>query len=126
MNKLSHEEYYDLVNKNSEGVPSHFQYDPLVSSGTLNIWPTPAGSESYLEVTFERQLEDLTADGQTFDFPAEWLEVLTYQLAVRLCSVFGVPGRLQDIQMIAMEMLQDKLSWDNEVNYIQLSIERGY
>jgi hypothetical protein len=75
--------------------------------------------------TYERVVEDLTNTSDNFDFPPEWLEALTYQLAVRLCRPFGKPAALKELFPLASLMLQKLLDWDSEICCIQMSPDVG-
>ena len=120
---LSHEEYFDLPNKtmNSDN-PTHFYYNPDLTSGLLYLWPRPADPNVYFEFTYERTLEDFDASTDNADLPTEWLEVLTYQLAVRIAPAFGKDEKSMALLIpMASSMLEDILNWDSEVTSIKLS-----
>jgi hypothetical protein len=124
--ELSHEEFFNLPNKNLNSAnPSHFYYSPDLSDGTLYLWPRPSDPEVYFAFTYDRMLEDFDASTDNADFPTEWLEVLTWQLAVRLAPAFG-KGQMaiQQIEPKAISMLQDMMAWDNET--VSVYIQPGY
>lgn len=119
---LSHEEYFDLPSKtlNADN-PTHYYYNPDLTSGKLYLWPRPANPEVYFEFTYERALEDFDASTDNPDLPAEWLEVLTYQLAVRIAPAFGKDEKSMALLIpMATSMLEDLLNWDSEVTSIKL------
>lgn len=117
---LSHQEYFDLPNKTNQGLPTHFYYNPDLTTGNLYMWSVPSDPQMYFEVTFERQLEDFDSATNTPDFPSEWLECLTYQLATRVAPAFGKSNMLQAISPLA-EALYEKVSgFDCEAGSISL------
>ena len=125
MMTLSHQEYFDLPNKELNGNPTHFYYNPDLTTGNLYMWARPSTPETYFEVTFERQLEDFDGSTHTPDFPSEWLECLTYQLAVRLAPAFGKLNVIPVLAPLATELFDKVSSFDTEVNSISLIPDGG-
>ncbi len=119
----SQQEYFDLPSKNSPGQPNCFYYNPDLSSGNLYLWPVPNDPEMYFEFTFERQLEDFDAATDNPDFPSEWLECLTYQLATRLAPAFGKAAMLQAISPLAEALYEKVSSFDCEIGSIKIQPE---
>lgn len=127
MQELSHQEYFDLPTKTHNGLSSHFYYNPDISTGTLYLWPRPNDPEMYFAFTYDRMLEDMDAVGNNADFPVEWLEVITYQLAVRLAPAFGKEQKVVAMIMpMAVSMLDDMLNWDTETASVYLVPDKGY
>jgi len=118
MVRLSHQDFFNLPNKSTNGTPSHYYYNPDLTDGLLHLWPRPSDPEVYFEFTFERMIEDFDASTNNPDFPSEWLECLTYQLAYRLAPPFGKDKN--KLQPEASVMLTDLLNWDAEVTSITI------
>lgn len=126
MTKLSQEDYYNLPNKTTNGIPSHFYFKPDLTTGLLYLWPRPNNPDYYFRFTYERFLEDMDADGDNFDFPVEWLECLTYQLAVRIAPAFGRDQKLLTvIAPLASNLLENMMDWDHEVVDVQVTPDRS-
>lgn len=90
--QLSRQEYFDTPTKTSTGLPNSWFFDPQRSSRTLYIWPVadaPTAASTTLPYTYTRIIEDIDALENDPDVPAEWLEVLVYNLAVRLGPRYG-------------------------------------
>ncbi len=118
---LSHEEFFDIPAKSTSGAPNSYYYNPDLTTGKLHIWPVPDDPEVYLEFTFERMIEDFDAATDNADFPSEWLECLTYQLATRLAPAFGKTDVLASISPMA-EALYEKVSgFDCEAGSVSIS-----
>lgn len=100
--------------------PTQWSYKPGNTYGTLYLWPCPSDGSERLMVTYERVLEDLDNTSDNFDFPAEWLEPITYQLALRIARPFGKASAINDILPLAESMLNNLLDWDSEVSSIQM------
>lgn len=128
ISKLSSEDFHNLPNKTTGGTPTHFYYNPDVSNGVLKLWQRPSLPTWRFHLTISRILEDFDASTNTPDFPQEWLEVLTYQLASRLALSFRVDQQtITNLTQMASIMLENMLSWDNEVTSIQIiPNRRGY
>lgn len=121
MIQLSHAEYFDLPMKSLNGLPSHFYYNPDILDGRLYLWPRPDSPSFYFEVTYDRMLEDLDASTDNIDFPQEWLECTTYQLAVRLAPAFGKDAKVMTmLAPMASAMLEDMKNWDQEIGSVFL------
>jgi len=121
MTQLSREDFMNLPSKGINGQSSHYYYDPNLTDGTLHLWPRPDDPEQFFRFTYTRMLEDFDASTNNPDFPSEWLEVLTYQLAVRLAPAFGKDEKmLASIVPIASQLLENMLNWDNEVGSMYL------
>lgn len=85
-------EVYDLQNaKATEGTPTMLAYDPQLDNGVAYFWPRFSDGKSLVVIGFQRPFEDFDASGDTPDFPQEAYDMLTYQLAVRLAPVYGMP-----------------------------------
>jgi hypothetical protein len=114
LQEMSRAEYFDLPNKTSTGRPTGYYYDPQLTTGKIYLWPTVAtGVTATLKFTYQRSLEDFDAAGDEPDFPQEWLECLSYNLAVRLAPKFGATIS-QEVAGIAIESLDDLMGWDRE------------
>jgi hypothetical protein len=120
MTSLAYDTYMNLPTKSISGVPNQFTYNPNLTDGSLYIWPRPNSGIYRINFTSERVIEDLDALTNDFDFPAEWLEALTWQLALRLCPAFGKDQRMvNSILPMAQAMLQDLLDWDSEISSLE-------
>lgn len=123
---LSHQDFFNLPNQDSNGVPTHYYYNPDLSDGKVYLWPRPSNPKYYFRFTYERMLEDFDAASDNPDFPTEWLECITYQLAARLADGFGKSQSAQPIIQKAGIMLQDMLNWDAEVESLYLQPDMRY
>lgn len=125
---LSHSEYFDLPNKNQAAAnPSHYYYNPNISSGRLYLWPSPSDPSIRFGLTYTRMLEDFDSAANTPDLPQEWLQVITYQLAVRLAPSFDAEDKANKmIVPLASILYQDMLDWDTEVESVYFQPDSGY
>lgn len=119
LSQIGYQDYQMLGAKKSQGSPSQFNYKPDINYGTLYLWSCPSDGAERIQLTIERQLEDLDDATNDFDFPSGWFEPLTWQLAVRLCEPFGKGKRLERILPLASLFYKKLLDWDTEVGVIQ-------
>ena len=119
MASIPYQDYMNLPSKSSSGVPNQFSYMPGNTTGVLYLWQRPNSGIYRINFTSERIIEDLDNAGDNFDFPSEWLEPLTWQLAMRLCPAFGKDKRMiSSIAPVASMMLENLLDWDSEVTSV--------
>ena len=115
---LSRDEYWRLSDKTtSSSLPTQYYFDPERTSSSISIWPVPdsTAATGTIELTYQRQIEDITNTTNEIDFPAEWLDAITYQLALRLAPRYGYPSNERYILMReAKEALDRALAWDTE------------
>jgi len=126
MSTMSYQDYFNMPAKTINGVPTQFCYDPKLTNGRLYIWPRPADTSYRIQFTSERLIEDMDTLTNDFDLPSEWLETITYQLALRIGPAFGKDQKiLATIGPLASAMLEALKDWDAEVTSIDLIPERG-
>lgn len=83
----SRQEYDEVTNKLTPGVPLAVYFDPQRAARTLKVWNVPTtaiAASTTINYTYLRVIEDLDSLNDDFDVPQEWLEVLQYSLAARL------------------------------------------
>lgn len=124
---ISYEEYHNLPTKSTNSIPNQFHYSPKNISGKLYLYPRPNDGGDRIHLSYERIIEDLDTAADDFDFPSEWLECITYQLALRLGSSFGRGQKaLTEIAPLASTMLEDLLSWDAEHTELRIIPDMDY
>lgn len=118
---LAYQDYFDIPTKSTASQPNQFHYNPDLTSGTMYLWPQPSDGSGRVQFTYERIIEDINTAAETFDFPSEWLEAITYQLAMRLGPFFGKTKRAAEMTPLASVMLNNLLDWDSEITEITFS-----
>jgi len=113
MIELSNAEYFNLPSKKSEASPVEWYYDPQLGTGALYLWPTPDTVDDVIRFTYWRSIEDADAVSNDLDFPAEWLECLKYNLALRLAPEYGKPIA-PEAAMLARELKEKLEDFDQE------------
>jgi hypothetical protein len=122
MTPISRQEYALLPNKATPGMPVQVYYDPQVSTGVLYVWPVPSGATDKIILTVDRILEDVGADDTTFDLPPEALEMLKFNLALRLAPEYAL-GMAQvtfiEKYAIALKAKLEGFQQDNASTFFQ-------
>lgn len=114
---ISREEYWNLGDKTSEGIPNEIYYDPQDNLGVIYVFnPADANTAGKtIELVYQRPFEDMVASTDDLDFPVEWEEAIEWGLAQRLAPRNGVSvNRTGQIRAHARLALDEALGWDSE------------
>ena len=61
MIQMARIDYLNLPNKDNQGTPVQFWYDPdKKDSGLLRLWPTPSSNNTLINFTYYKPLEVFT------------------------------------------------------------------
>jgi hypothetical protein len=102
---ISRTEYASYPNPESEGFPTTFWFDRLLSP-TVTLWPVPNGTQTSLDYYRVRQIQDSNfSDGQQVEMPYYFLEAFAYGLAQRLALIWA-PEKVQLLKPLADESYQ--------------------
>lgn len=122
---VPNEDFDRIVNKAfTSNYPNIVAYSPQMGSGFVRLWPTPSNVQCCFKFEYLRPIQDISSNTNTFDLPQEWLECITYNLAVRIAPAYeinlssgGITGN-PDILRQAAQYLQDLKAWDSSNPYI--------
>jgi len=122
MRQLSRQEYMNLSDKTTEGSPYSYYFDKLEgitnissSNPVLYVYTEPNNLREYLKYDVVKTIDDIdTVGSDNFFFPDEYLEAITYNLAVRLAPAFGKENKLPVLMPMAKEYLDDAIRNDSE------------
>lgn len=124
MSIMSRQEYMDLPNKTTPGIPLQWFYSAQLDNGELYTWPLEVLAQYAMRFTWYRPIFDVTSVSQTLDFPQEWSLPLTWALAEEMGAEFDVPAQrwtlIQQKAAMAREMAAD---WDRESEPIQFGVD---
>lgn len=109
-------EFMQIPNKTAQGKANQWYYAPGVSDATFYVWPTADDVGDCIRISYSRRIQDFDAASDTPDLPQEWLEPITYNLAVRVAPSYGISTQKlnPDITLIAASSLQEMQLWDEE------------
>lgn len=84
---------YDFndLSTNASGTVVNFYYQPLRTTGLIQLWPTPNDSTTTITFHYQSPYEDMNSATDDFDFPSEWMMALIYNLAWTLAPEYGTP-----------------------------------
>lgn len=114
MFEMNREDYEDLPQKDSTGLPTQFFYDRQAESGTFYVWPVlSVANGQTIEYSYEREYEDMNDPDAVPDFPVEFYNSVVILLADSLAGVFGRSAWRMENAMRVMEAKSGMLG--NEV-----------
>ena len=115
---ISKQEYNILGSKSSTGVSNSIYLFPTNTFSTVYLYlmPTAAQVSTYaVHFVARRPLYDISASGDTPDFPNEWMQSLVWGLADQLALEYSVPlNHRQEIAMKAATYKDQLEGWDVE------------
>jgi hypothetical protein len=87
---LTKDEWYAIEDKTVTGAQvEKLWYNPTMSSGTVNVWPVPAATNT-LTLVVQTPITALATVGTTVAFPPGWERALAYNLALEIAPEFTV------------------------------------
>jgi hypothetical protein len=115
LDMLARGDYAELARKNATGKPVQFYYDKQLTTGYINIWPTTDDESDVIRFFYERIIEDAGIGTDNIEYPIEWAEAISSNLALRIAPGFGVPLDVQaNIRGLAGAALDLAKGYDRE------------
>ena len=107
-------QFMSLSNKDAEGPCTAFFYTPQLTEGVMYVYPTPSSTGDTIKFSYVEAFQDFDASGDNPDFPQEWLECLTKNLAVTVAPAYGISisSSMPDLGVEARTLL-DELSMND-------------
>lgn len=127
MMELTKQEFYDLPDKTTNGIPTQWYFDPQQATSSLYVWPVllTATTEN-LRVTYQRFIDDVDDLDENIDVTVEWLSTLGYNLAARCADDYGRHGPHIDRIIARAEVLFDRMADHDRPEVIRFVPERRY
>lgn len=113
---MTRNEYFDIHDKEMSNIPSSYFYSLGNRTGTFYIWPVQPDVKDYLRITYQRVLHDLVDATDDIDLPAEWLEPIVLNLAVKLSHPHKSKASIE-LRQDARESLENAKRMNNELGY---------
>lgn len=130
MNEMTRQEYFDLPQKENAGIPHSYYINVQRDSTVMAIWqPLASVTTETIQYTYQRRFEDIDSLNDTLDVLPEWLEVVGYNLAVRLAPRYPDARPIfNEIKAQAETLKQDMLDDDREafIRFIPAGIEQSF
>jgi hypothetical protein len=124
---VSRTEYASYTNKQSQGAPSVFWFDRLLSP-TVTLWPVPNGQQASFNYYRLRQTQDANfSNGQNVEIPYYMIEAYALGLAYRL-ALSWAPDRVPILKPLADEAwaIASKQNTENVSVYISPALGGYY
>jgi len=112
MGRLSRAEYQTRPNKTTQGRPSQFWLERLVTP-VLHIYQAPSNSTDTVRFYAMERIEDISTAQNTINIPSRFLPAITSGLTYYLAQKFK-PERIADTKMLYEEELNQALDEDRE------------
>jgi len=109
MEIVSRADYMALPNKILQSHPLQVYYDK--GHGAMYVWPTGTSTQKTIIITTQRPVQDFDDQGNTPDFPKEWVLPIKYNLAEMLAPSGSVPPA---VASKAQELLAAVVRFDEE------------
>lgn len=106
---VSRADYMGIPNKILQSPALQIYYDK--GHGELYVWPTGTSTYKTIIVTVQRPVQDFDAQGNTPDFPKEWILAFKYNLAEMLAPGSTVSPM---VSQKARELLGSLVAYDEE------------
>lgn len=115
---ISHFNYNEFGSKFSTGTSNSVYVHIGRDQAQVNLYLTPdttAATTYQLHLSTQRQLFDMSAAGDNFDFPAEWYYALGWNLALELATDNSVDAEtFNRVAQMAMKTLSEVEDFDRE------------
>lgn len=87
---INRDQYAQITDKTTGGIPALFYYEPTFPLGTLTFWPLPATAGT-IKVQYPQPLPEFATTNTDIVFPPGYRETIHYALCIALANEFSVP-----------------------------------
>jgi hypothetical protein len=124
--KIGEQEYFDLTDKDSAGVPNSVWYRASLDDGKMFVWPTGDGQTDKLVAIAHYYPDDFDAASDTAQFPIQWTSALIWGLAAELGPEYGLPDREQK-RNLTIAAMKREAALDSDIEDAPVQFARaGY
>lgn len=125
VNIISRSDYLGLSSKTASGKIVSVYYDPQMDAGKLYVWPTADSCGDKLVLDVSRPIYDMDSSTDTFDFPVEYINAITYNLALELEPEYPLSGNaFQKLKIQAEQKKAKILSYNRDMIPTTFVLER--
>tara|TARA_R110002110_G_scaffold82712_2_gene215074 strand:- start:3921 stop:4871 length:951 start_codon:yes stop_codon:yes gene_type:complete len=112
---LARDTYFNIPVKTTQSTPNQWYYDKQLSYGDIYLWPVPNSVAETVKFTYQKMFFDIDAAATDADFPAEWLDAIILNLALRLARIKGKDKEFREqLRRDAEDALDDVQGYDRE------------
>ena len=120
MTLMTREEYYDLPDKTTTGIPTQYYVDYQRANPTFLLWQSLASvTTETIQYTYQRKYDDIDSLDNDLDVRQEHFEVVGYNLAERLCDDYGKSGPGVDRLTARASMLLEQALDEDREDFVQ-------
>lgn len=120
MTRVAREDYYRFSDKDTEGMPTQYYFEPSIVSDLANlyIWPSPDAafaSDYTLQIRYQKPFDDMDAATNNLAFPKTWELAIVTGLAALLAIEYGTGlNERRDLRELAAQEKERVMNWDTE------------
>lgn len=115
VNTISRDTYNTFGQKSSQGTPVEIMVDQQRTYADIYFYPTPSNIDQYAYIELGAPIQDVSTTTNELDLPAEWIEAIKYNLALRIAPEYGLTeAKYKRIKELAMYTFNDLEGWDQE------------
>jgi hypothetical protein len=112
---ISRQEYMQLGEKTTQGIPNQFYYDPQLDNGLLYLYDVPSASGYTVHCQVQMPISDILTPNAVPQFPSEWFNTLKFGLADQVALEYGAPSQVRaELAMRADKYLEEMTDWSQE------------
>jgi hypothetical protein len=90
INIISSSQYFDIPNKDTEGQINSLWFDKQLTP-IVRLYPYPSSSSDVIHYHQIQTLDDFDSASNHGEFPVQWVEYFTFELAYRLSFETDLP-----------------------------------
>jgi hypothetical protein len=124
---IGNDEYRNLAQKRQTGPTTSAYYEPTLTNGTFNIWPTGNLGPDYnkININYLVYADDFDLTTNNAQFPPEWHNTIAWNLAAEMTEEYGLDER-RTVRIVrrASFLLEEML--DNDVENASVIFTRDY
>ena len=95
MTVVSRNDYAQLGQKSSSGIPNQLYYDPQLGAGSVTVYNVPSDGTHTLYIDIQRQIQDFNLLTDNPDFPQEAFHMLKWCLADEIALEYLTPSDMR-------------------------------
>jgi hypothetical protein len=90
INIISSSQYFEISNKDNEGQVNSLWFDRQLTP-IVRLWPYPSDADDVIHYHAVQTMDDFDAASNNGEFPVQWVEYFTFELAYRLSFETDLP-----------------------------------
>lgn len=117
---MSRDDFMNLTDRTSSGVPSMFYVSKALSGLTVTLWPVPDATGDTVTYSAVLRSQDFDTGANTPDFDPAWTQCLVLGLAADIAFDYGQPAIAAQLRAAFMEEKTRLIEQGTEVGHVTL------